>query len=74
MRFIWADFLPPTPAYTKINPSISNFYQGQLYPSTASRGKDGDFPGGPVAKTLSSQLREVWVRSLVRELEPTCSN
>ena len=33
-----------------------------------------DFPGGPVAKTLSSQLREVWVRSLVRELEPTCSN
>ena len=34
----------------------------------------GDFPGGPVAKTLKSQRRRPRVRSLVRELDPTCRN
>ena len=29
-----------------------------------------DFPGGPVAKTMQGP----WVRSLVRELDPTCFN
>ena len=33
-----------------------------------------DFPGGPVAKTLSSQCRGPGVRFLVRELDPTCHN
>ena len=32
-----------------------------------------DFPGGPVAKTARSMQR-AWVRSLVRELEPSCCN
>ena len=32
-----------------------------------------DFPGGPVAKTPSS-LQGAWVRSLVRELDPTWHN
>lgn len=62
MRFIWADFLPPTPAYTKINPNISNFYQGQLYTSTAvtpSRGKDVSRP--PYAKTTAHNIH--WAKS-----------
>ena len=33
-----------------------------------------DIPGGPVAKTLSSQCKESGVQSLVRELDPTCCN
>jgi len=32
----------------------------------------GDFPGGPAAKTPRSQCRGTWVQSLVRELDPTC--
>ena len=31
--------------------------------------KSGDFPGGPVAKTVLP-MQEAWVRSLVRELDP----
>ena len=38
------------------------------------RGHLWEFPGGPVAKTLCYQCRGVWVRSLVRELDPTCCN
>ena len=33
-----------------------------------------DFPGGPVAKTPSSQHRGAQVWSLVGELDPTCCN
>ena len=33
-----------------------------------------DFPGGPVAKTQSSQCRGAWVQSLVRKLDPMCCN
>ena len=33
--------------------------------------KFGDFPGGPVTKTALS-VQEVQVRSLMRELDPTC--
>ena len=33
-----------------------------------------DFPGGPVVRTPSFQLQGAWVRSLVRELDPTCHN
>ena len=33
-----------------------------------------DFPGGPVAKAPCSQCREPGVRSLVREVDPTCCN
>ena len=36
--------------------------------------EERDFPGGPVAKTLSSQCRGGWVQSLVRELDPACRN
>ena len=32
-----------------------------------------DFPGGPVAKT-ALPMQGTWVRSLVRELDPTCHN
>ena len=31
-----------------------------------------DCPGGPVAKTLHSQIQGAWVQSLIRELVPTC--
>ena len=34
----------------------------------------GDFSGGPVAKIMHSQHRELKVWSLVRELDPTCCN
>ena len=34
----------------------------------------GDFPQGPVAKTLHSQCRGPRVQSVVRELDPTCHN
>ena len=40
-------------------------------PSAMTRMSLGNFPGGPVAKTLCSQCT-VW--SLVRELDPTCYN
>ena len=33
-----------------------------------------DFPGGPVAKTPSSQCRGLWVWPLVKELDPTYYN
>ena len=33
-----------------------------------------DFPGGPVAKTASSQGRGPWIQSLVRGLDRTCRN
>ena len=36
-----------------------------------SRLLDGDFPGGPVVKTLLP-TQGPWVRSLVRGLDPTC--
>ena len=32
-----------------------------------------DFPGGPVAKTLLP-MQGAWVRSPVRDLDPTCHN
>ena len=32
-----------------------------------------DFPGGPGAKTPLSQVQGAQVRSLVRELDPTCT-
>ena len=32
-----------------------------------------DFPGGPVAKTVLP-VQGAWVKSLVRELDPTCRN
>ena len=35
------------------------------------KGNMGDFPGGPVTRTLSSQCRGARVRSLVGELGPT---
>ena len=38
------------------------------------RGKAGDFPGCPVAKTLQSQCWGPRVPSLVRELDPTCTS
>ena len=34
----------------------------------------GDFLGGPVAKTPCSQSRGGQVRSLFRQLDPTCQN
>lgn len=58
MRFTWAHFLPPTLAYTKMNPNVSNFYQEQLYTSTAvtpSREKDVSHP--PYAKTTAHIYR-----------------
>ena len=33
-----------------------------------------DFPGGPVAKTSLLPVQGARVRSLVRELDPTCHN
>ena len=33
-----------------------------------------DFPGGPVAKTLFSHCRGPKFTSLIRELDPTCSD
>ena len=33
-----------------------------------------DFPGGPVAKTPPLPMQGAWVRSLLRELDPTCCN
>ena len=35
------------------------------------RGPLGDFPGGPVAKTLEIPMQEAWVQSLAGELYPT---
>lgn len=58
MRFTWAHFLPPTLAYIKMNPNVSNFYQEQLYTSTAvtpSREKDVSHP--PYAKTTAHIYR-----------------
>ena len=40
---------------------------------TPSNHNRGDFPGGPVAKTVLPMLR-AHIRSLVRELDPTCCN
>ena len=37
-------------------------------------GQDRDFPGGMVAKTLHLPMQGAWVRSMVRELDPTCCN
>ena len=37
-------------------------------------GQDRDFPGGTVAKTRHLSMQGAWVRSLVRELDPTCCN
>ena len=34
----------------------------------------GDIPDGPVAKGFSPPMQGAWVRSLVRELDPTCHN
>ena len=42
--------------------------------SRAIRKLSGDFPGGPLAKTLHAQGRRPGVWSLVRELDPTCHN
>ena len=36
--------------------------------------KNRDFPGGPVAKAPCSQRRGPRVRSLIREVDPTCCN
>ena len=35
--------------------------------------KSRDFPGGPVAKT-ALPMQAAWVRSLGKELDPTCRN
>ena len=47
-----------------------------LHIGEQNRGREGaweDFPGSPVAK-VAFPMQGVWVQSLVRELDPTCSN
>ena len=38
---------------------------------TFKNADSGDFPGGPLVKSLFPVLGE-WVRSLIRELDPKC--
>ena len=35
--------------------------------------RSGDFPGGPVAKTLLP-MQGAWIQSLIRELDSACHN
>ena len=58
-----------TPCYPFQNIHIGNSNWKDL-----SKRKYGYFPGGPVVNTPHFQCWGSWVRSLVRELDPTCCN
>jgi len=49
---------------------------GGIYTYIKNEGgkNEGDFPGGPVAKSLCLQCRGGWFQSLIRELDPACHN
>ena len=53
-------------------PEVRESVEGDLPQEEGARPQEGDFTGGPVAKTPSFQCGEARVQSLVRGLDPTC--